>query len=86
VSGGVEFARHAGSASLLSSVDSAFVHALDVMLWCCAGIAVVTAVLALAFLPRRTATTGQLPPEGLPDSPAVPVPAPSSSSEAGRAQ
>jgi MFS transporter, DHA2 family, multidrug resistance protein len=53
VSGGVEVARSLGSASLLSSVDHAFVHALDVMLWSCAGIAVVTALLALAFLPRR---------------------------------
>lgn len=56
VPGGVQVARTARSAPLLASVETAFVHALDVMLWCCAGIAVVTAVLALAFLPRRTVT------------------------------
>ena len=41
-----------GSASLLHTVDVAFVHGLDVMLWCCAGIALAAALLALAFLPR----------------------------------
>jgi hypothetical protein len=52
VSGGVEVARGLGSAPLLHSVQSAFVHGLDVMLWCCAGIALAAALLALAFLPR----------------------------------
>ena len=28
-------------------------HGLDVMLWCCAGIALAAALLALAFLPRQ---------------------------------
>jgi MFS transporter, DHA2 family, multidrug resistance protein len=53
VSGGVEVARGLGSAPLLHSVQTAFVHGLDVMLWCCAGIALAAALLALAFLPRR---------------------------------
>jgi EmrB/QacA subfamily drug resistance transporter len=87
VSGGVEAARRLGSASLLSSVGTAFVHALDVMLWCCAGIAVAAALLALAFLPRRAGSAGEVPPEApLPASGAVPVAAPSSSGDAGRAQ
>jgi hypothetical protein len=55
VSGGVTVARTLGSASLLRSVDTAFVHGLDVMLWCCAGVAIVAALLALAFLPRQVA-------------------------------
>ncbi len=53
ISGGVEVARTLGSASLLHTVDVAFVHGLDVMLWCCAGIALAAALLALAFLPRH---------------------------------
>ena len=58
VSGGVEVASSLGSASLLRSVDIAFVHGMDVMLWCCAGIAVAAALLALAFLPRRADAPG----------------------------
>jgi MFS transporter, DHA2 family, multidrug resistance protein len=53
ISGGVAVARELGSASLLRSVEGAFVHGMDVMLWCCAGIALAAALLALAFLPRR---------------------------------
>ena len=34
-------------------VRDAYVHGLDIMLWVCAGVALVSAVLALAFLPRR---------------------------------
>jgi DHA2 family multidrug resistance protein-like MFS transporter len=60
VSGGVEVARRLGSAPLLHSVDTAFVHGMDVMLWCCAGIALAAAVLALAFLPRRAGAPGEL--------------------------
>jgi hypothetical protein len=59
VSGGVEVARRLGSAPLLHSVDTAFVHGMDVMLWCCAGIALAAAVLALAFLPRRAGAPGE---------------------------
>ncbi|HKA97573.1 MAG TPA: DHA2 family efflux MFS transporter permease subunit [Streptosporangiaceae bacterium] len=53
VASGVAVAQRAGSAALLDMVRTAFVHAVDVMLWLCAGIALAAAVLALAFLPRR---------------------------------
>ena len=35
------------------TVRTAFVHAMDVMLWVCGGIALAAAVLALAFLPPQ---------------------------------
>jgi MFS transporter, DHA2 family, multidrug resistance protein len=57
VGGGVEVARLLRSASLLDSVHAAFVHGLDLMLWSCAGIAIASALLALAFLPRRAGQT-----------------------------
>ncbi len=72
VSGGVAVARALGSASLLRTVDVAFVHGLDVMLWCCAGIALAAALLALAFLPRRAGTPDQPAPPSAPA--AVPDP------------
>jgi len=50
---GVAVAHALGSASLLHSVQSAFVHGLDTMLWVCGGIAVASAILAFIFLPRR---------------------------------
>jgi len=53
ISGGVAVAHDLGSPALLYSVSAAFVHGLDVMLWCCAGIALAAALLALAFLPRQ---------------------------------
>jgi len=55
VAGGVAVARQLGSASLLVDVRTAFVHGMDVMLWTCGGIAVVAALLAITFLPRRPA-------------------------------
>jgi MFS transporter, DHA2 family, multidrug resistance protein len=76
ISGGVAVARDLGSASLLRSVDTAFVHGLDVMLWCCAGIALAAALLALAFLPRRAGTPGEAPPAGQPLPEASPAGAP----------
>jgi hypothetical protein len=51
---GVAIAHTAGSASLLDSVRHAFVSGMDALLWACSGIALVSAVLALIFLPRRT--------------------------------
>ena len=45
--------RTSGSASLLDSVRHAFVAGMDTMLWVCAGIALVSAILAVIFLPRR---------------------------------
>ena len=49
---GIEAARKLASAPLLDSVRIAFVHGMDVMLWVCGGIALTSALLALAFLPR----------------------------------
>jgi MFS transporter, DHA2 family, multidrug resistance protein len=49
----------AGSAALLGTVRTSYVHGLDVMLWVCAGIAVASALLALAFLPSRAAGSGR---------------------------
>jgi MFS transporter, DHA2 family, multidrug resistance protein len=66
VSGGVEVARSLGSAPLLHSVQTAFVHGLDVMLWCCAGIALASALLALAFLPRRAGGPAEAASAGTP--------------------
>jgi len=71
ISGGVAVAHDLGSAALLSSVSAAFVHGLDVMLWCCAGIALAAALLALAFLPRQAGVSGaEVPaaePAGVPE-------------------
>ncbi len=53
VVGGVGVAHALGSATLLHSARTAFVSGLDTMLWICGGIAVVSAILALIFLPRR---------------------------------
>jgi MFS transporter, DHA2 family, multidrug resistance protein len=50
---GVGVAHAVGSAALLESARTAFVHGLDTMLWVCGGIAVASAILALIFLPRR---------------------------------
>jgi DHA2 family multidrug resistance protein-like MFS transporter len=50
---GVGVAHRLGSAALLGSARSAFVTGMDTMLWVCAGIALVSAVLAVIFLPRR---------------------------------
>ena len=61
ISGGVQVARALGSVSLLHAVDVAFVHGLDVMLWCCAGIALAAAMLALAFLPRQAGAPDESP-------------------------
>ena len=52
---GVAAARQLGSVSLLHSVRAAFVDGMDLMLWVCAAIAVAGVVLALVFLPGRTA-------------------------------
>jgi len=50
---GVGVAHELGSAGLLDSVRHAFVQGMDTMLWACGGIALVSAILALIFLPRR---------------------------------
>src|SRR6476646_2678087 len=51
---GVAIAQKTGSAPLLESVRHAFVSGMDALLWVCAGIALVSAILAVIFLPRRT--------------------------------
>jgi DHA2 family multidrug resistance protein-like MFS transporter len=51
VAAGVEVARASGSADLLGSVRTAFVHGMDTMLWVSAAIAVVGALIALRCLP-----------------------------------
>jgi hypothetical protein len=56
---GVGVALHLHSAALLDSVHAAFAHGLDVMLAVCAGIAGLSALLALAFLPRRVQAGGR---------------------------
>ena len=53
VAAGVGVAHQLNSAPLLGSVRHAFVTGMDAMLWICAGIALVSAVLAVIFLPRR---------------------------------
>src|SRR5215471_13759425 len=50
---GIAVARKLGSPALLESVRSAFVHGIGLMLWVCAGLAVVAVILALLFLPWR---------------------------------
>jgi EmrB/QacA subfamily drug resistance transporter len=54
VSGGVGVAQRLHSASLLQEVRDAFVHGMQIMLWVCAGLAVIGVALALIFLPGRT--------------------------------
>jgi hypothetical protein len=54
VAGGVAVAEQLGSATFLQDVRTAFVHGMDIMLWTCGGIALVAALLAVAFLPRRS--------------------------------
>jgi len=61
IGAGVQVAHALGSASLLSMVRDAYVHGLDIMLWACAGIALASALLALAFLPRRAGAPVQAP-------------------------
>jgi EmrB/QacA subfamily drug resistance transporter len=59
VFGGVAVAHEIRSASLLRSVDAAFVHGMDQALFVSAGIAVVGAVLTVVFLPKVNAPAEQ---------------------------
>jgi DHA2 family multidrug resistance protein-like MFS transporter len=63
VAGGVATAKSTKSAQLLDLVRGAYVHGLDTMLWVCAAIAIVSAVLGLLFLPRWEATAAGPPEE-----------------------
>jgi MFS transporter, DHA2 family, multidrug resistance protein len=58
---GIAAAHRLASAPLLGSVRVAFVHGMDVMLWACGGIALASALLALAFLPRVAHPDGSGP-------------------------
>jgi DHA2 family multidrug resistance protein-like MFS transporter len=60
IGAGVQAAHAVGSTALLAVVRDAYVHGLDIMLWVCAGIAVASALLALAFLPRRAGGPAQV--------------------------
>ena len=60
VSAGVATAHELGSPALLESVQSAFVQGMDAMLWVGGAVAVIAAVLALRFLPRRRAASAPL--------------------------
>jgi DHA2 family multidrug resistance protein-like MFS transporter len=53
VASGVAVAHAVGSGGLLASVRSAYTSGLDALLWCGAGIAVLSALAAVAFLPGR---------------------------------
>jgi DHA2 family multidrug resistance protein-like MFS transporter len=50
-----------GSPAVARSAREAFVAGMDVTLWVCSGLALVSIVLALAFLPRRTPVTAPEP-------------------------
>ncbi len=67
--GGLAVAQQLGSAPLLESVRTAFVHGMDVSLVVAAGIAAAGFVLTLAFLPGRAASKagGAEPVEASPD-------------------
>ena len=76
VAAGVAVAHQLDSAALLGSVRNAFVTGMDTMLWVCAGIALVSAVLAAIFLPRRAeGITEPAVAAGAPATPGVPGPA-----------
>jgi MFS transporter, DHA2 family, multidrug resistance protein len=59
VAGGVEVAHKLNSLALLDNVRHAFIHGMDIMLWACGGIALVSAVLALIFLPRQNTASSE---------------------------
>jgi EmrB/QacA subfamily drug resistance transporter len=66
VFGGVAIAQKLRSASLLRSVDAAFVHGMDMALLVSAGIAVVGAVLSVVFLPQVNASAEENTTPGVP--------------------
>ena len=60
VAGGVAVAHRLGSAPVLDDVRGAFVHGMDTMLWVCGAIALVSALLAVVFLPGRADRRAEL--------------------------
>jgi hypothetical protein len=55
VTSGVAVAHAVGSDELLASVRSAYTTGLEALLWCGVGIAVLSALAAVVFLPGRRA-------------------------------
>jgi MFS transporter, DHA2 family, multidrug resistance protein len=77
VAGGVAVAAKLGSVPLLDQVREAFIHGMNLMLWTCGGIALASALLALAFLPNRTGSAaGPARAAQAPEAPGAPGPAP----------
>ncbi len=76
VASGVAVAHRLGSTALLDMVQNAFVHGMDVLLGISAGIAAVSALLSLVFLPGRGGAR-PVPESPVPTSlaPVGPVPA-----------
>jgi MFS transporter, DHA2 family, multidrug resistance protein len=72
VGAGVRVAGKLGSASLLDTIRTAFVHGMDLMLWTCGGIAVACALLAVVAL--RTRTGGASAGDATTDAPATAQP------------
>ena len=67
IAAGTDVADKLGLHALLVSVRVAFVHAMDVMLVVCAGIAAVSVALAVAFLPKGSGSPGDRQPQGTGD-------------------
>jgi predicted MFS family arabinose efflux permease len=71
VFGGLAIAGRLHSAALLATVKESFVNGMDVSLVVCAGIAILGALLALAFLPGRTVAATGTEPGGTPSDRAI---------------
>jgi len=61
-------AQHPQATQLLGPANNAFVHALHVSTLCASGVAVVAALLVLAWLPRRGAGSGSGATHGAPQT------------------
>jgi MFS transporter, DHA2 family, multidrug resistance protein len=82
VFGGVAVAHTIRSASLLTSVDAAFVHGMDLALLVSAGTAVLGAVLTVVFLPKVNASLEEKMTPGVPNLSEVPGPRPATVGQA----
>jgi EmrB/QacA subfamily drug resistance transporter len=82
VFGGVAVAKKIHSASLLRSVDAAFVHGMDMALLVSAGTAVVGAVLTVVFLPQVNTSAEEKMTPGVPKLGEVVAPAPATVGQA----
>jgi MFS transporter, DHA2 family, multidrug resistance protein len=63
---GVAVAVKLGSAPLLDTIRTAFVHGMDLMLWTCGGIALACAILAVVFLRSRPVNAVAVAVDGAP--------------------